>query len=935
MAEKHSARPNLSSWLPLVLAIVILAIGAVYYGDRLTQWQAYDDEGGYLYAAWRISLGEAPYRDFLTPQLPVFLYPGALVLALWDYSVLAARLYMVALTLASAAMLFLALRRLWGGWPALLALALLVPQQEYFWAARFFRPEAPMLFWATLGLWLLIIGYPQRRRLPLALAGLALGLSVMSKLFGALTTVGVALFLLVEGLRSRDWRDMLITGLWVGLPFLLCVGGFTLAFMLVSPEFIADVLGHHVRQGSGTPLLVVIQKTLALYRDYVREQPLYVGLALAGLLIGLRRPKHLATLFLTQVATVLAFFLMTRDLQARHLTFVVPSLAAGGGYALWTLWEALAARRWSLWRAAAAVFLGAGLGILALRPHVARNAWVASWAENETSVWADYLQRHTAPGEYILSDYPGLNFAAQRPTTPLAAGLSRGATKSGQIMGAALIDEIERYDVRMVLLNVAQGAHQLVYLTDYDRFKAYVQQHFYLAERRIYDYRLVEVYARADLFPGQPMHADLGHRLALAGVRWIAQEARPGDQLQVEMRWQGLAPMDEDYRVTLRLMDAFGHEWGLGSKMLADVDAETYWDLQGLEQAVLIPTSQWPVFETTLQVFELPVDLATPPGTYQVLARVHPEGAWAGLPSLDGSGKVLGYDVVLGEARILPATEAPAAEALKIEHLLDITVSEGLRLLGLSHVSEEVRPGDQLGLALYWRAEADLAALPEVRFDLVGAEGILTAARWPMFPTPVETWSAGQVLRGQYAVPIPAEAPSGSYRVMLALGEETEPVADLGTIQVSGRQRLFDAPPLARRVEARYGGALTLLGYELPDASATPGGSLELTLVWRCEQPMEVAYTVFVHLTDETHQVWGQRDAQPQDGQAPTTGWVPGEVIVDRYAVAIKPDAPAGSYRLAVGLYDATTGVRLEGEDASGQPLDQDRALLEDGVTLR
>jgi len=148
----------------LCLLVLILALGAVYCSHRLTKWLAYDDEGGYLYAAWRISLGEMPYRDFLTPQLPAFLYPGALLLKLSDCSVFVARLSMSLLTLGAGLLLFMTVRRLWGDRVALLALILVLVQRDFFWAARFFRPEAPMLFWAMLGIYLFTVGYPEACR---------------------------------------------------------------------------------------------------------------------------------------------------------------------------------------------------------------------------------------------------------------------------------------------------------------------------------------------------------------------------------------------------------------------------------------------------------------------------------------------------------------------------------------------------------------------------------------------------------------------------------------------------------------------------------------------------------------------------------------------------------------------------------------------------
>ncbi|HQZ72005.1 MAG TPA: hypothetical protein PK826_11855, partial [Anaerolineae bacterium] len=58
------------------IALLAFAALALFYAWRLTGFLVNDDEGSYLYAAWRISRGELPYRDFLTPQLPGFLLPG-------------------------------------------------------------------------------------------------------------------------------------------------------------------------------------------------------------------------------------------------------------------------------------------------------------------------------------------------------------------------------------------------------------------------------------------------------------------------------------------------------------------------------------------------------------------------------------------------------------------------------------------------------------------------------------------------------------------------------------------------------------------------------------------------------------------------------------------------------------------------------------------
>ena len=81
---------------------------------------------------------------------------------------------------------------------------------------------------------------------------------------------------------------------------------------------------------------------------------------------------------------------------------------------------------------------------------------------------------------------------------------------------------------------------------------------------------------------------------------------------------------------------------------------------------------------------------------------------------------------------------------------------------------------------------------------------------------------------------------------------------------------------------------------------------------------MEISYTGFVHLLDEEGDLRGQRDSVPGGGSLPTTGWMSGEVVTDRYDISIASDAPPGRYRLLVGMYEATSGKRLPVYDGAG-----------------
>ena len=927
---QHRRQP----WIPPLLAGLILLGGLLWYSYRTGKWLASDDEGGYLYAAWRISLGELPYRDFLTPQLPVFLCPGALVLRETGNSVVAARFSSALYTIAAAWLLFLTLRRAWGPRPALIGLVLVIAQRDVFWAGRFFRAEAPMLFWSSLGSYLFVRGYPSRHRRTLAFSGVAFGLSTMSKLFGALSVAGIGLFLLVEAVRERKWREVISPGLVVGVTFVATVVAIGGLFWAVAPNFLGAVLGHHLRQGSGMPFRQVVLKGLVLYWDYAAIQPLYALAALVGLLVSFRRRERIGTILACHLSTALSFLLMTRGLQRRHFTYLVPSLAGLAALAFDWTWDLVAGHN-ATWqrRALASVSIGAAL-CLALWPHYTRNASVARLEEHTTESWIAYIQAHTAPGDVVMSDYPGLNFFARRRTTPIAAGISRGAALSGQIMGSDLIREIKDYDVQMVLLNVAQGSHQFVNLRDYPAFKEYVQTHFHLSGRRKYTHRLLEVYSRQDLWEGDRTSVNFGNAAKLTGVRWLASQVAPGESLQVALRWQALAPMPEDYLGTLTLVDDHGRLWGLGSKLLADVDKDIYWDEEGLERAVLIPTSRWPVAEATIQTFELPVDLATPPGEYSVRLRAHPEGTWNGLPVIDLAGAASGYDVRLGQVQVLRAQSPPDLSLLSMDHRLDLVLAPGLLLVGHSLPPSEARPGDSLGLSMVWQALGEGERPCQLQLSLRGegqtwGEVVTSLVRSDFPPT---QWQDGEVLRGQYDLIVDAETPAGEYELWAELLDEGgQPVGSphlAGRIKVAGRERLFQVPHFEHEIDAQFGGAATLLGCDLPEGAVKPGETISSVLYWRADQRMSVAYTVFVHLIDQEQRIWAQQDSQPMQGTHPTTGWLPGEVIVDEYVLRIPEDAPHGTYWIEVGLYHAASGQRLPGTDAQGNKLESDRILL-------
>jgi hypothetical protein len=70
-------------------------------------------------------------------------------------------------------------------------------------------------------------------------------------------------------------------------------------------------------------------------------------------------------------------------------------------------------------------------------------------------------------------------------------------------------------------------------------------------------------------------------------------------------------------------------------------------------------------------------------------------------------------------------------------------------------------------------------------------------------------------------------------------------------------------------------------------------------------------------------------DGEPVGGTRPTSQWLVGELIVDRYGLAIPADAPVGDYVIEVGMYDPETHERLPVRDRTGQRVPESRIELE------
>jgi hypothetical protein len=108
-------------------------------------------------------------------------------------------------------------------------------------------------------------------------------------------------------------------------------------------------------------------------------------------------------------------------------------------------------------------------------------------------------------------------------------------------------------------------------------------------------------------------------------------------------------------------------------------------------------------------------------------------------------------------------------------------------------------------------------------------------------------------------------------------------------------------------------------GYNLQQDERT----LDLTLYWQAQQPLETVYSSFAHLIDEQANLYAQKD-NLHPGAAPTTTWRPREYDVDRHLIEIPAGTPPGIYWIEVGLYNPNNGARLlRANPPAGEPPDR------------
>ena len=411
---------------------------------------------------------------------------------------------------------------------------------------------------------------------------------------------------------------------------------------------------------------------------------------------------------------------------------------------------------------------------------------------------------------------------------------------------------------------------------------------------------------RATLGPDSVLGRPVVEPLDFAGeIRLLSLEApeepvATDDPVPVTLSLRALRPIGVPYLVGVDVIDGEGLVWSASRERPAD------WRFVAGEEV-------WPADGYRLEPFVLRLLDGTPPGEYRF--RI-------GLVREDTGQTVTTHEagrLVVGE----PARgDRPLEEGMAAHEGQRFA---GLALLGSRADRREAAPGDPVRLALLWHVvdpeEAASAGPVVVRLLSTDGQTLVEASSPVAGSYPATSWRAGDRLRTEILLRLPAGTPGGEHRWTVARGGP-EPAGQgwpLGAIRVEAPERRYTLPPLDVTLDARLGEVATLAGASWQPATLSAGGNLDVTLVWRSEAETATSYRVFLHLLGPEGNVVSQSDGEPVGWTRPTSGWLPGEIVVEERPLTLPAELGAGEYTLLAGLYDGETGARLplpNGEDA-------------------
>ncbi|TEU20925.1 MAG: phospholipid carrier-dependent glycosyltransferase [Anaerolineales bacterium] len=708
------------------------------------------DEAGYVAVPWMVAAGHTLYTEVYSPSPPLFTLSVVVAFKVWGNSVEVARAVIVAYSALGLLAAALLAREIRGRVAGLAAVLLLFFSPEYFRLSRVTMSEVPAASLALISLVASLVYWRRGRKGWLILSGLALAASLLVKL--------VTLFALPLPIMAVVLHHLSLPTPSAGRPMAERVKGMVPDLALWAVSFCLPIL-----------LCLLIYDPRAMYEqavalhwrgrgfhpiDYSRRGPRILGylwqdrgllmLALGGSLSCWLRRSRQALLVVAWFLLVTIMMVNQSPLTTHHMLSMVPPLAVLAGVTVqegWVSWLALIKRRH--WRGAILPAVSVGLVAFYLvnwpavaesnREEMARTNTPNELVEDAISL----LKQVTAPGDFVISDDPLIVLLAGRSIPPTLTGADWRRLSVGYLTAEQLVALSEKYD-----------ASALVFWRErFDNLSAYVQwveARFEAVEIGVSSHRLY--------LPPEPAvspNITFGRKIQLLASRVDETHLASTGQLKVTLFWRALQPVGGDYTIYLKLINPVYRIWG-------QQDSRPYHDGS--------LTWTWQEGQVIYDPRQLELLPGTPPGQYQI--EIIPVEIY----STEALEADMREPVLVGPVEV-PRRAPPPAEALDIEHPLVAELGGKVRLLGYN-IESGFRPGDGIHLTLFWQCLKEMDEKYTVFTHLIGGKGHIWGQKDNepadgFYPT--TEWRKGEIVRDQYDLTIPRDAPPGEHQIEVGM----------------------------------------------------------------------------------------------------------------------------------------------------------------------
>lgn len=438
-------------WLPIIFLVFM------FVQNPFADAADYDyDEGINLMKTLLHEQNYKLYSDIWSDQPPLFTVLLAGWFTLVGESITTAR---ILIALFSALLLwsfYLTVHKSVSAFAAIGATLLLVLSQYYLRLSSAVMIGLPALALAMAAIACLVNA--RERRWLLVLSALGMALALETKLFVVALFPAIGLFLLLATPPTFSWlcrlRDLLLWLLLVTLAF----GGLSIYFgalnadMLLTTHFGAQTQQQVTFVGSGQEFL----------GTFIREQPVYLMVALMGVLYAIRQRKWVFLLPLTWFVTIAVAFIVHRPLWYHHIMLLTIPMAWLCAFSLdaWSnVLDHLAGQttRRRLVQTALLATTAAALITAILYYPTPLEKRLDQQAEiyRPLYIWEMVRQLRSdaqqQPG-YVFTDRPFYAFQAGLPVTPPIAAISRKRLESGILTEADMLAALTKYKPQYVIL---------------------------------------------------------------------------------------------------------------------------------------------------------------------------------------------------------------------------------------------------------------------------------------------------------------------------------------------------------------------------------------------------------------------------------------------------------------------------------------------------